>query len=36
MLMAVGANAVLTILAGANAKLGLNFLEIRRATEALD
>jgi len=36
MLMAVGTDAVLTILAGVNAKLGLIFLEIRRAAEALE
>ncbi len=36
MLMEVGANAVLTILAGVNEKLGLKFLEIGRAAEALD
>lgn len=36
MLMAVGADAVLTILAGVNAKLGLIFFEIRRAAQALE
>ena len=35
MLMAVGEDAVLTILAGVNAKLGLIFLDIKRTAEAL-
>ncbi len=35
-LMAVGQEAVLTALARKNAKLGLVFLDIRRATEALE
>ena len=36
MLMAVGEDAVLTILAGVKAKLGLIFLDIRRTAEALE
>lgn len=35
MLMAVGEGAVLTIMAGMNAKLGLIFLDIKRTAEAL-
>jgi predicted regulator of Ras-like GTPase activity (Roadblock/LC7/MglB family) len=35
MLMAVGEEAVLTIMAGINAKLGLIFLDIKRTAEAL-
>ena len=35
MLMAVGEEAVLTIMAGMNAKLGLIFLDIKRTAEAL-
>jgi len=36
MLVAVGEDAVLTILAGVNAKLGLIFLDIKRTAEALE
>lgn len=36
MLVAVGEDAVLTILAGVKAKLGLIFLDIRRTAEALE
>ena len=36
MLMAVGEDAVLTILAGVKAKLGLIFLDIRRTAEVLE
>ena len=36
MLVAVGEDAVLTILAGVNAKLGLVFLDIKRTAEALE
>jgi predicted regulator of Ras-like GTPase activity (Roadblock/LC7/MglB family) len=35
MLMAVGEDAVLTIMAGVNAKLGLIFLDIKRTAEVL-
>jgi len=35
-LMSVGEEAVLTVLARENAKLGLIFLDMRRATEALE
>jgi uncharacterized protein len=35
-LMAIGQEAVLTVLANENAKLGLVFLDMRRATEALE
>ncbi len=35
MLMAVGDDAVLTIMAGVNAKLGLIFLDIKRTAEVL-
>lgn len=35
LLMSVGEEAVLTALAGSNAKLGLVFLEMRRAVETL-
>jgi len=35
MLMAVGNDAVLTIMAGVNAKLGLMFLDIKRTAEVL-
>ena len=35
MLMAVGEEAVLTIMAGMNAKLGLIFLDIKRTAEAI-
>ncbi len=36
MLIAVGEDAVLTILAGVNAKLGLIFLDIKRTAAALE
>ena len=36
MLVAVGEDAVLTILAGVNAKLGLILLDIKRTAEALE
>ena len=36
MLIAVGEDAVLTILAGVKAKLGLIFLDIKRTAEALE
>jgi len=36
MLMAVGEDAVLTILAGVKAKLGLIFLDIKRTAETLE
>ena len=36
MLMAVGEDAVLTILAGVKAKLGLIFLDIKRTSEAIE
>ena len=36
MLVAVGEDAVLTILAGVKAKLGLIFLDVRRTAEALE
>lgn len=36
MLMAVGEDAVLTILAGVKAKLGLIFLDIKRTAEAIE
>ncbi len=35
MLMAVGGDAVLTIMAGVNAKLGLIFLDVKRTAEVL-
>jgi len=35
MLMAVGDDAVLTIMAGVNAKLGLIFLDVKRTAEVL-